>query len=285
MMSVLATADGPLRFSATVRGAPVYLDHDSLIELATGSADRRSRFVAALNAGGDLLFSVTNATELGGPRGASVGVLRDFLTEVGPNWIPVELNPFAVIQREVEGQQYPEACVSATFLRDIFNFVTRAQGRVILCDSSAFNLGAVVDWMQTQRAELEAAKRDLDDALIKRVAHDRARYEEDHGWLEEKFAAFRLFNPSKRCMFTTLNLLRGLVEDAKAFHLKKGDGVDFCHAAVGASFARFLTLDKQWKRRVDALPASDQRRTYYRAEVDRLVEDFEADVAARSAVH
>ena len=284
-MSVSASPDGPLRFSATVRGVPVYLDHDSLLEIAKGDANRRRRFVASLHAGGDLLFSATNATELGGPQGRSADALRTFLREIGPNWFPVELNPHLVMSREAEGQQYPEACLSSTLLRDCFNFVTRAQGRVMIVDSTVFDLGAVVDWMQAQRADLEAGKRSLDEALIKRIAVDRARHERDSTWLDRTYSAFKSFNPRMRCTFTCANLMRGLVEDAKGFTLKKGDGVDFCHAAIGASFARFLTVDKQWKRRVDALPAREQRQTYYRAEVDRLVADVEAAVAARSAVN
>jgi len=46
----------------------VYLDNDSLIELATGAKSRRRRFLDALAIGGDLLFSFTNAVEIAGLR-------------------------------------------------------------------------------------------------------------------------------------------------------------------------------------------------------------------------
>ena len=70
-----------IRFTTTEDGHPfceaelkervgVYLDNDSLIELAKGQESRRQRFIGALRRGGTLLFSFTNAVEVAGPQGA-----------------------------------------------------------------------------------------------------------------------------------------------------------------------------------------------------------------------
>ena len=64
-----------IRFTTTEDGKPiceaelkdrvgVYLDNDSLIELANGQESRRQRFIGALRRGGTLLFSWTNAAEI-----------------------------------------------------------------------------------------------------------------------------------------------------------------------------------------------------------------------------
>ena len=55
--------------------------------------------------------------------------------------------------------------------------------------------------------------------------------------------------------FTLTQLTRALVLDSKAYQLKTGDGIDYCHAIIAASFARAATLDKAWKRRIEALPS------------------------------
>ena len=50
------------------------------------------------------------------------------------------------------------------------------------------------------------------------------------------------------------------------------DGLDLCHAVLGAAYGSLITLDRHWKRRVLALPnAAKLARTYYRAEIDDLV--------------
>ena len=52
---------------ATIRGVGVYLDNDSLIEIARGDPDRRRRFVMAVREKGSLIFSLVNAVDLSGP--------------------------------------------------------------------------------------------------------------------------------------------------------------------------------------------------------------------------
>jgi hypothetical protein len=202
MMTLRATADGPLIFHASIRGLPIYLDQFSLIEIAKGDPARRSRFLAALHGGADLLFSVTNAVELGGPQGKSSDTIREFLDEVGPYWFPVELDTKVVVDRELAGVPAPRSYLSERFAKDFFNFATRpsiyspGSGKVVLCDASIFKLGAVVDWMQPQRDSLTEGKRDLDAALIVKIAGYRAEYDKDSGWLDAHFPAVDKFKPA-----------------------------------------------------------------------------------------
>ena len=66
----------------------VYLDNWAIIELANGDAKRRERFVTALKACGSLLFSFTNAIELGEAEGEPADRVGVFLDEIGAHWIP-----------------------------------------------------------------------------------------------------------------------------------------------------------------------------------------------------
>jgi hypothetical protein len=85
------------------------------------------------------------------------------------------------------------------------------------------------------------------------------------------------FQPSKPATFTYVNLVRTLIVDAKAYRLKEGDGVDFCHAVMASAFARLATLDKHWKRRVENLPKPNTlARIYYQPELDKMVADIES---------
>src|SRR5437870_2700367 len=91
----LITKGNKLICEADVAGRfSVYLDNDSIIELSKGSPERRQRFVDAIRRGGTLLFSQTNAAEIGGPKGDSSHAVRAFLESIGSDWVPIELNPF-----------------------------------------------------------------------------------------------------------------------------------------------------------------------------------------------
>jgi hypothetical protein len=209
--------------------------------------------------------------------------MREFLDQIGPHWFPVELDAKLVVDREIGNVRSPEACLSTRFAKDFFSFVTRpsvyAPGscKIIICDANIFNLGAIFEWMQPQRDSLAEGKLDLDAALISKIDGYRTKFERDPRWLDEHFPALTFYDPAMPGLFTYANLIRGLIQDAKAHRLKRGDGVDFCHAVIGTAFARAATLDKHWKRRVDALPKPNNlARIYYRPQLDQLVLDVEA---------
>jgi hypothetical protein len=88
------------------------------------------------------------------------------------------------------------------------------------------------------------------------------------------------FDAQRPATFALIHLLRTLVLEAKAYQFKAHDGLDFCHAALGASYARIATLDKQWKRRVEQLPKPNQlARIFYRPEIADFVTEIEKLVA------
>jgi hypothetical protein len=82
MIEIKAQQNGKLDLFISVTGPAVYLDNFAIKELAKGDALRRRRFLAAINRGSELLFSVANAAELTGFQEGSFREVRAFLEEV-----------------------------------------------------------------------------------------------------------------------------------------------------------------------------------------------------------
>jgi hypothetical protein len=271
MIQATSSADGPpLTISASVSGLGVYLDNWALIDLAKGDPLRRKRFVDAVCAGGDLMFSSANAAELAGPRGRSFDVVRSFLDQLGPHWAPVELNPFKVVEREWNGVSRAQSCLSPEFMdayfRDRTASYSRGSGKVIDLSRDFFSLGAVMDWV-AQSGKLLRRSVEFDKVLKDAVRGVRGR----------KPTPPTRFDPSRPATFACGNLLRTLVVEAKAYQVKKGDGLDFCHAVMGSAFASVAALDKHWKRRVGGLPKPNGlAHIYSKPDLDAMVVDMES---------
>jgi hypothetical protein len=217
-----------------------------------------------------------NAAEIVGPQGRSLEALRQFLTEIGPRWFPVELDPLEVVRRELAGIDPAGSCVSKRFLKDYSaHRMNLTPGPLVDLSERFFSLGAVVEWRHMQRESIRSGVAALDDMLMKRIGEQRAQFEVEPRWLDQRFPTLS-FNDSKPATFTYSNLVRTLILEAKAYKLKKGDGVDFCHAVMASAFASVATLDKHWKRRIEGLPQPNKlARIYYQQELDQMVDDIE----------
>jgi hypothetical protein len=284
MIRATASLEGPLfSFNATVSGLAVYLDNWAVIELARGDPSRRRRFVETLRSGGDLLFSVTNAAELSGPQGNSANIVRNFLNEIGPHWFPVELDPFEVVKREQNGDTSAGHCICKRFMKDYFadqfRDCTPASGRIIDLSQDALRLGPVMDWVGPQRDSIRQGSADFDDALIKRIIGYRAEYLKNNGWLDETFPILS-FRADMPATFGYISLIRTLIlESTQGYQLKKGDGLDFCHAVMASAFASVAALDKHWQRRIGSLPKPNGLAPIYSGlELDKMVMDIESSV-------
>lgn len=266
MIKATSSIDGPpFTFNATVSGLAVYLDNWAVIDLAKGDPSRRRRFVDAVCTGGDLLFSSANAAELTGPQGKSFDAVRSFLDQLGPHWVPVELNPFKVVERELNGAGRGESCISPDFMNAYFRDRTTGyspgSGKVIDLSQDFFRLGAVLDWV-AQSDKIRKQLAEFDEVLKKAIREAR----------ERKPMPALPFTPFKPATFTCGNLLRTLIVEANAYQVKKGDGLDFCHAVIGSAFASVATLDKHWKRRVENLPKPNRLAHIYSGlELDSMV--------------
>src|SRR5262245_51865738 len=118
MIQFAVTAQGH-EIAAATQGYGVYLDNDSLIELAKRCEPRRRRFVAALRSKGTLLFSWVNAVEIAGPQGNSADAVRAFLDSIGPHWVPLESNAWTVAER-AQSSGAIKAAMSEQFMAAYF---------------------------------------------------------------------------------------------------------------------------------------------------------------------
>jgi hypothetical protein len=284
MVRFTIESDG-LVCDAKVEGYGVYLDNDSLIDLAKGSASRQQGFVDALRRGGTLLFSWTNSIEVAGPQGASSAAVRDFLDSVGPHWVPLELSPWESVDKERAGLT-SQAPVSESFMRAYFHeraYELSPEGTNVL-DLSAevfFRLGAVVDWVQENRDSIERDKTRIAQAFRERLAQLRADYENDQASLDRQIPPIP-FDERWPATFVCVHLQRLLVEEAKAYRFEDNDSLDFCHSVLATAYGSLITLDRQWKRRVQMLPTPNRlARVYYRPELDHLVSMLESLVTSK----
>lgn len=285
MIRATANAEGPIfTMHASVAGPVVYLDSWAIYNLAEGDASRRRRFIAALNSGMDLLFSVTNAAELAGPKGASADAARVFLDAIGPRWFPAELSPIDVIQREVTGQCGASACIAERFLKSYAAHRIRSyapgSGKVIDLSPDFFRLGGLLEYLGLQRESILAGSQKFDSLLRTKVAMVRERCNRNQKWLDARFPRVP-FDPLFPATFIFKNLLRVMIDEET---LRPGDGMDFCHAVTAGAFASFAALDKRWKRRVGSLPKPNRlARIYGPSELDQMVADMELWLEHRAA--
>jgi len=277
------TYDGGVSCEVDVRDRlPVYLDNDCIIEIAKGPEPRRARFINALRKRGTLLFSLTNAAEVAGPKGASAAAVRAFLDSAGACWAPLELNPWNVVKKEEAGE-WQRAPISERFVISYFQERAYEQSpggeRILnLNADDFFRLSAIVDWSQEPDADVTAQAVAMDFSLADTVRQARAEFDRDPGTLDRRWRPIP-FDPRRSTTFALVHLLRLLVFEAKARQLKKNDGLDFCHAVMAASTAGIATLDKHWKGRVERLPKPHQlAKLFYRPEVDEMVRLFESAV-------
>jgi hypothetical protein len=280
MLSIESSSDGLPQVTAQLSGVAVYLDNWAIIELANGDAGRRKRFVDALKACGSLLFSFTNSIELGEAERGPAEQVREFLDEIGAHWIPLELNPWTVAEREVAGQKEPTPCISPVFIEAyvkgrLYELSPEGSKVVDLSAENFFKLSSVMKWANKHKEETRKSAVEIDHTLIKRIAEGHADYEKDRASLDRTTPEVP-YTKETPARFALLNLLRQLVIDSKKFALKKGDGRDLCHAAIGAAYGSIAALDKHWKRRVEALPQPNGlARIYYGAELDEMVAALE----------
>lgn len=257
----------------------MYLDTDSLIDLAKGDSTRRDRFVSAIKKKGSLLFSFTNACELAGPQGRSIEAVRAFLDSLGRYWMPLAMNMYDVMEKE-QGESKSSPAFSDIFLKGYFQ--SRRQqlsdatgGSLGVSDESFFRLGSIVGWIQDNRDHVRQKAKEIDRMFCDLLGDLVLKARSDI--MPKELAALPDYSKQHPARFAFFQLQRVVWNEARAFRLKSNDGLDFCHAVVASSYGSIITLDKHWKRRVLKIPKPHcLAKTFYRAELDDLVDQFEA---------
>lgn len=205
--------------------------------------------------------------------------MRALLDSVGPNWVPLESNAWEVGRREEAGHTSGVA-VSERFMKAYFKERLAEplleSGVLDLSSQSFFRLGVVLDWVQENRATIRRYGGQLDEVLRGRLEQLRTEYDRNPGSVDRLLPPVP-FDARRPAAVVLVHLQRLLVQEAKAYKFMPHDGLDFCHAVMAAAYGSLVTLDKHWKRRVESLPCANQlARTYYRPELDHLVDTLES---------
>ena len=227
-----------------------------------------------------MLFSWANAVEIAGPQGDSADAVRAFLDGIGPHWVPLESNAWEVERKEgsglTTGIAVSERFMGAYFEERAGELLPNGGNVVDLPSEGFFRLGAVLNWVQDNRDDVRRYGHKLDAALRSRLEHLRTEYDQDATSLDRLLPS-RPFDEHHPATFVLVHLQRLLVLEAKAYTFTPHDGLDFCHAVMAAAYGSVITLDRHWKRRVQSLPSANQlARTYYRPELDQLIEVLES---------
>jgi hypothetical protein len=278
---------GEPTFIAFVNGTAIYLDNFAIKSLSKGNPLLRQRFIAALQNGADLLFSMGTVGEIVGPQGDSSAAYRTFLDELGPHWFPVESALRTVMDREARGCTPNDCAYDSEILPAYFRSRTSddapGSGRIIDLSGNFFKLGMFIEWVVSERDWISERRKELDEELFKTIRVGRAKAKEDPGWLDQHFPSLQ-FDTCPPVTFVHTHLLRNLISD-RGDQLKEGDGADFCHAVIGSAFANFATLDKHWKRRVENLPKPNHlARIYYEREICGMITDIESHLERLAAL-
>lgn len=283
MIQVVAKNADKVTFRVSARRLPVYLDNWAIIALAKDRTGLRERFLNVLNRGADLLFSETSAAEIVGPTGASQDAVREFLGAIGPNWLPVEgLGLAGVMEREARGEG-ANSCISSSLLQRFYagrSIQLYGEQRLDFVPPGFFDLGFFLDWLVPQKQDIELSFTRFDAVLRERLRDLRRAYDQHRSRFDLVLPRIP-FDPSMPMTFCWQHMLRLLVVQGKAFQWKRGDSADFCHALMGASHAQFATLDKQWQRRIQALPPPNSLASIYsQPELEAFVDAVETAVDA-----
>jgi hypothetical protein len=193
--------------------------------------------------------------------------------------MPLGMNVYKVMEKE-KGRSADSPAFAAAFLKGYFQSRLQqvsdtTEGLLEVSNDSFFRLGSVVRWIQNDRHHMRQQATAIDgmfrDLLGKRVTQGR------NGNLPKELVALPDYSVQHAARFAFFQLQRVIWNEARSYHLKGNDGIDFCHAVVACSYGSIITLDKHWKRRVGEIPKPHSlARTFYRAELDDLVHEFEA---------
>lgn len=282
MIEVVNTTETGVQLRVTVRRLAIYLDNWAIIRLAKDPGALRDRFVQSLKDGADVLFSVTNASEIVGPEGASRAAVRDLFTAIGPYWVPVEGPGIVDVMKREEHGAGRDACISHDIAQKYFagkNILVHGEQRLDYVPPEFFDLGFFLDWLIPQRDSIRKTMSNFDVVLAQKFRALRTAYDNNKANFGRVLPVPK-FDAARPATFCWQALLRMLILNGKAYTWKSGDSADFCHALLAASYAQVATLDKQWKQRIELLPKPNSlARVYYEPEMEQFLADVESSVA------
>jgi hypothetical protein len=262
MIKVTKTASG-VTIELASRQPMVYLDQWALYRFATNARLRR-RFLDALDGRGTLLFSWMNINEIATTSTDTSKRISGFLHEIGENWLPLEMNPYRVMQKEdayTPGDASP--CLSESLVKEYYPHV----------HGKPLTLGRMVELAAKEGDGARRQLGQLKDTVLELTKKVRSKEKANPGWAARTYEA-RPFDAAKPTRFVYAGLFRELATN-RGWTLTPNDGIDLFHCMVATAYSDMVLLDEPWTKRVRALRLPTNRvRAYYEGDLDLFLRDF-----------
>jgi len=261
---------GHVEFEVWSEPPALYLDHWALRRLSE-DAPRCRRFLDAFSRRGTLYFSLMNVVEIAGDQAEErIQAVRSLLEGIGPHWLPMTMDPTAIIQAEEEGR--PEAWVSDAFLKDPAFASRLVEGEVSLVHTVDLTRGDAGRELRENQKSSEAQM--LSNLGELRKAHGRAPHQ-----IESSYPRLP-FQPQTPMLGIYNGLVRLTVSDG--FTLNGNHVRDLYHACNSVRCADMVTLDGHWAGQVAKLRLPDDFvKIYTESTLDSFLADLEAAPATR----
>lgn len=142
-----------------------------------------------------------------------------------------------------KGIVVPESIMKAYFESRNVELL-RQDGTIFALESeSFFQLGTVLDGVQINRSKVRKDGDRLDNEWQTHLDQLKTKYDKNPSSLDQLIPPCQ-FDTSRIIHFVLCHLQRLLVQEARSFGFKQGDGLDFCHAVISAAHGSIMTLDK-----------------------------------------
>lgn len=263
-MIMVAKKGEKYTISMSIRRPTIYLDHWALRSLSSDSA-YCNRFLAFLKTHGTLFFSWANVVEIRRNTGKSADRIRSFLAEIGEEWFPIEIDPWKVIEREV---QYSSGRSNPCFAKEF------AEAYYPHIHGGNLSLSTIIDLTRNDQGEWETETiQKLTTAIWQFVKDARNQWRSNPKSIYDAFPKSP-FNPNRPTEFTYNRLMWLIIKES--FNFEDNDAVDFCHAVVSLACGDFVLLDPHWSDLARKLKMPlDRVRVYSKPQFDRFLQDLE----------
>jgi hypothetical protein len=252
----------------------IYMDTWAL-NLFSRDQPLRDRFLQVFQDRGTLLISVMLATEIGANVAAERPELRSFLDVIGPHWVPLTIDPFAVMAAQDQPGS-THGCISVGFINDAKFSAKLKAGELSLASMVDLTRGA-------DGAQLKAETDKSTAEMVDGVAHHREQHAKDSKYLDTKWKLVPY--DAENYMRPIYNgFLRLCVTDG--FPFSHNHARDLFHAIASVGCAHMTLLDNHWagqaRKVLQQIDAPDGLvRIYAQRDVERFLTDLEASPKTR----
>lgn len=228
----------------------------------------RSKFFELFRNRGTLAVSLLNIVEIGAHAARCRPELRSFLDAIGPHWVPLTIDSFALMDAQKTSHEDKSACLSTPFLLEYFS-----------SNRGDLSLVRLVDWTRGDAgAELKAA--DRSSIICEGIKHWRREYAADIQTVDAKWELLPFdCRAPMRPIYNAF--LRFCIKDN--FEFTEHDARDLQHAIASVGCADMTLLDNRWAAQARKVQKQTKMpKQFVRIYESRRLPQFLADLAEYS---